>query len=148
VHETIYKIAKIYEEFGIKFKNWERYQAGNLEGRVLIVPPWVKNSRMIDNIPKKRVAILTGWALDHGAKEYFGVDEAIPLSDHADFSELMEYVRKARPQKVYTVHGFPEFVRFLQEAGYDAEPLKEGTKVKTTFSRELLLNYDLFASNY
>jgi Cft2 family RNA processing exonuclease len=148
VHETIYKIAKIYEEFGIKFKNWERYQVRKMEGRVLIVPPWAKNSRMIDNIPRKRVAILTGWALDSGAKDYFGVDEAIPLSDHADFSELMGYVRKAQPQKVYTVHGFPEFVRFLQEADYDAELLKESTRVKTNFSKELLLNYDLFASNY
>jgi len=148
VHGTIYNIAKIYEEFGIKFKNWEHYQAENMEGRVLIVPPWAKKFRMIENIPRKRVAILTGWALDSKAKDYFGVDEAIPLSDHADFSELMEYVRKAQPQKVYTVHGFPEFVQFLQEAGFDAEPLKESTKVNTTFRKELLLNYDLFVSNY
>jgi Cft2 family RNA processing exonuclease len=148
VHGTIHKIAKIYEEFGVKFKNWEGYQAGNMEGRVLIVPPWAKKFRMLENIPRKRVAILTGWALDSGAKDHFGVDEAIPLSDHADFPELLEYAKKAQPQKVYTVHGFPEFVGFLKGEGFDAEQLKESTEVKTTFSKELLLNYDLFDGNY
>jgi Cft2 family RNA processing exonuclease len=112
---------------------------------VLIAPPWVKRSQMIGNIPRKRIAILTGWAMDPGAKNYYGVDEAIPLSDHADFSELMEYVKKAQPEKIYTVHGFTEFVRFLREEKFDAEPLKESTKVNKTFSKELLANYDLFA---
>lgn len=69
------------------------------------------------------------------------------MSDHADFSELMEYVKKAQAKKIYTVHGFPDFAQFLREAAFDAEQLKESTKVMTTFSKELLLNYDLFASN-
>lgn len=144
VHQAIFKIAKIYEEFGIKFKNFEHYQAEDLEGKVLIVPPYVRRSRMIDKIPKKRVAILTGWAIDSGCKNWFGVDEAFPLSDHADFSELMEYAKLAEPQKIYTVHGFPEFSDFLRKEGFDAEPLKESTKVTKTFGKELLLNYDLF----
>jgi Cft2 family RNA processing exonuclease len=145
VHGSIYNIAKIYEEFGIKFRNYQRYQAGNLEGSVLIAPPWVKRSQMIENIPRKRLAILTGWAMDPGAKDYYGVDQAIPLSDHADFSELIQYVKKAQPEKIYTVHGFTEFVRYLKEEGFDAEPLKESSRVKTTFSKEVLANYDLFA---
>lgn len=99
---------------------------------------------MIENIPKKRIAILTGWATDSGSKGWFEVDEAIPLSDHADFSELMEYARKADPQKIYTVHGFPEYSEYLRKEGFDAEQLKESTKVDKTFSKELLLNYDLF----
>ncbi len=144
VHGTITPLAKIYEDFGVKFKNWEHYQSGNLEDRVLIVPPWVRNSRMIDNIARKRIAMLTGWAIDHQAEARFGVDEAIPLSDHADFSELMEYVTKAKPEKIYTVHGFPEFVDHLKKAGFDAEPLKESTNVNAVLSKELVVNYDLF----
>ncbi len=77
VHGSIYNIAKIYEKCGVKFKNYQRYQAGNLEDRVLIAPPWVKRSRMLENISRKRMAVLTGWALDQGAKNYFGADEAI-----------------------------------------------------------------------
>ncbi|UCB53431.1 MAG: MBL fold metallo-hydrolase [Candidatus Zixiibacteriota bacterium] len=145
VHGTIYNMARIYEEFGVRFKNYEHYQAGNLEGKVLIAPPSVRKSHMIENIPRKRMTVLTGWAMDKGTRYFNGVDEAIPLSDHADFPELLEYVRKAQPKKVYTVHGFAELVQSLREKGFDAEPLRQTTKIESTFSKELLTNYDLFA---
>jgi Cft2 family RNA processing exonuclease len=145
VHGTIYNMAKIYEELGVRFKKYEHYRAGDLEGKVLIAPPSVRKSPMIENIPRKRTAVLTGWAMDRGARYFNGVDQAIPLSDHADFSELLEYVRKARPKKVYTVHGFADFVESLREMGFDAEPLKRNTKIESTFSKEVLTNYDLFA---
>lgn len=150
VHGTIFDLSKIYEEFGIRFKNYKLFKAENLEGRVLIVPPWVRGSAMIKNIPKKRMAVLTGWALDSGIKNLFGTDEAFPLSDHADYKELMEYARLAEPKKIYTVHGFPEFPDFLRKEGFDAEQLKEGAEATKTFStetrlgKEVLLNYDLF----
>lgn len=150
IHGTIFDLTRIYEEFGVKFKNYEACakhpsdKARDLEGKVLIVPPWVKASRMIKKIPKKRIAILTGWALDSGIKNLFGADEAFPLSDHADFSELTEYARLAEPKKIYTVHGFSEFPDFLRTEGFDAEPLKESTKIGRAFTKELLLNNDLF----
>ena len=127
------------------FKNYENYQAGSLEGKVLIAPPSVRKSGMMQNIPRKRVAMLTGWALDKRARYFNGADQAIPFSDHADFPELLEYVKKAQPRKVYTVHGFAEFVQFLREKGYDAEPLNQSTRVESCFDKELLTNYDLFA---
>ncbi len=143
VHSSICKLATVYEEFGVKFRNYELYSPGSLNGRVLIAPPWAKRTRMIQNIPRKRTALLTGWALDGKSKNWYGVDKLFPLSDHADYSELMEYVKEANPAKIYTVHGFREFVDHLKEAGYDAEELK--TKGKSfKLNKELLLNYDLF----
>ena len=100
---------------------------------------------MLENIRRKRTAVLTGWAMDRGTRYFNGVDQAIPLSDHADFSELVEYVRKARPKKVYTVHGFTEFVNSLRDRGFDGEPLRKTTKVEGKVSKEVLTNYDLFA---
>jgi putative mRNA 3-end processing factor len=53
--------------------------------------------------------------------ETLGVDKAFPLSDHADFNGLMEIVRETNPEKVFTVHGFPEeFSRELRRLGYDS----------------------------
>lgn len=143
VHGSILKLASVYEEFGVKFRNYVPYRPENLKGRVLIAPPWAKRTRMILNIPRKRTALLTGWAIDSRAKNRYGVDKLFPLSDHADFSELLEYVKKANPAKVYTVHGFREFVDHLKEEGFDAEELKRrGRGFK--LNKELLLNYDLF----
>lgn len=143
VHGSICKLASVYEEFGIKFKNYVPYRAENLKGRVLIAPPWTKNSRMILNIPRKRTAVLTGWAMDGRARNWYGADKLFPLSDHADFSELLEYVKKANPAKIYTVHGFTGFVDHLREQGFDAQELKKTGK-SFKFSKELLLNHDLF----
>jgi Cft2 family RNA processing exonuclease len=147
VHGAILNLARIYEELGVKFKNFRPCRAGDLEERVLIVPPQVRGSAMIRNIPRKRTAVLTGWAVDSGIRNLYGVDDAFPLSDHADFSELTEYARLAEPKKIYTMHGFPEFPGFLRKEGFDAEQLKENTKVGRTLSKEVLLNYDLFVQN-
>ncbi len=143
VHGSICKLASVYEEFGVKFRNYLPYSPQNSKGRVLIAPPWAKRTRMIANLPRKRTALLTGWAVDPGAKSRYGVDRLFPLSDHADFSELLEYVKRVNPAKIYTVHGFKEFVTHLRDKGFDAEELnKKGHNFK--LSKELLLNYDLF----
>ena len=36
---------------------------------------------------------VTGWAMDQNAKYRLGVDYALPLSDHADYDQLIETVR-------------------------------------------------------
>ena len=51
------------------------------------------------------------------------MDEMIGLSDHADFGELLEYVQRARPRKVYTVHGDAAFAGYLRQRGFDAQHL-------------------------
>ena len=145
VHSSILKLASVYQRFGIKFKNCYRYYSRDLKGKVLLTPPWLRNSKMINNIPKKRIAMLTGWALDPGAKGTYGADEVIPLSDHADFWELTQYVKKASPQKIYTLHGFTEFVSHLRALGYDAERLEPKAK-PYKLGKELLSNYDLFSN--
>ena len=145
VHEAIFRIAKIYEEFGVRFKNYKLLEDGDHSDRVLILPPQAKRSRTLERIRPKRVAFLSGWAMDGGRRHYSQADEAIPLSDHADFSELIEYVKRAKPDKIYTVHGFSEFVKFLKEKGYDAESVKEKSTIEPVFTKELLTNYDLFA---
>ena len=143
VHGSICKLTSVYEEFGVKFKNYLPYSPHNSKGRIIIAPPWAKKTRMITSLPRKRTALLTGWAVDSGAKSRYGVDRLFPLSDHADFSELLEYVKRANPAKIYTVHGFKEFVNHLKEAGYDAEELnRKGQNFK--LNKELLLNHDLF----
>jgi hypothetical protein len=48
------------------------------------------------------------------------------LSDHADFPDLIEFVKQVAPKKVYTLHGFAaEFAQTLRDLGYDAQPLSE-----------------------
>ncbi|MFQ5824448.1 MAG: MBL fold metallo-hydrolase RNA specificity domain-containing protein [bacterium] len=129
VHGTIAQLANIYEEFGMGFGRWEKYNKDKVAGKVLVIPPKAVRTRMIERIPKKKSVFLSGWAVHPGTKDRYGVDEALPLSDHADFEGLIEYVKKVNPQKIYTTHGFEEFSYYLRQLGYDAQPLKKVTQL-------------------
>ena len=65
--------------------------------------------------------MITGWALDPGARFRYRCDAAFPLSDHADFADLLRFVELVNPKKVLTVHGFAEdFARTLRQRGIEA----------------------------
>jgi Cft2 family RNA processing exonuclease len=144
LHGAVYNLVKIYEKFEVKFKNYEQYEHGNLKDKVLICPPWSRKHKMVDELTHKKTAFLSGWGMDNGAKYSFGADEVFPLSDHADFKELLQYAKEANPEKIYVVHGFKEFVEHLKKLGFDAEELKQGVMFDKGLSKEILLNYDLF----
>jgi DNA ligase-1 len=86
LHGSVYQMTRIYEEFGQSFCKYERYKANEVAGKVLICPPSANRSRMLEKIAEKRVAMISGWALDPNAIYRYQVDAAFPLSDHADYT--------------------------------------------------------------
>jgi Cft2 family RNA processing exonuclease len=122
-------VVKNYEACGVTFKHYEPFTLDDLFGKVVLLPPYLARTRVVSRIPNRRTAVMTGWAMDPDARERFGVDEAIPMSDHADFAELLEYVERARPSRIYTVHGTADFARHLRSRGFQAEHLAPGTQL-------------------
>ncbi|HEY5743839.1 MAG TPA: MBL fold metallo-hydrolase, partial [Terrimicrobiaceae bacterium] len=121
LHPSIAKIAKVYKEFGIAFPPYAQFEAAEAVGHVLICPPSVNGSRMLQTLRRPRTAALTGWAIDLGAIHRLQVDAAFPLSDHADYNDLLRYVETVRPHRVLTLHGFAqEFARDLRSHGIEA----------------------------
>lgn len=126
----VLRVVRLYEDCGVTFGRYEPLGHGdNLHGKVVIVPPHAARMRLMARIPNRRTAVLTGWALEPGAAARYGADEAIAWSDHADFTELCRYVRQARPSRVYTVHGPPDFARYLCREGIRAEHLAPGVQL-------------------
>lgn len=93
-------------------------------GHVVIAPP---NASQIDALRQRagcRTAMVSGWGLDKAAKYRYRVDEVFPLSDHADYPELLQTVESVQPRVIYTVHGFTrEFAADLRRRGHDARAL-------------------------
>ena len=52
---------------------------------------------------------------------YNDCDLVLPLSDHADFDELVRTARESGARKVWTTHGPASFAHHLRAAGIDAE---------------------------
>lgn len=90
-------------------------------GHVIIAPPNAIRSKLLRGVKLKRTAMLTGWALQPGSKFRYRVDEVFPLSDHADHPGLLECIKRVRPKKILTVHGYArEFASELRSRGMDA----------------------------
>ena len=136
LHGSVHQMTRIYEQFGQSFCEYERYNANHVAGKVLICPPSVNRSRMLEKIREKRVAMISGWAVDPNAIYRYQVDAAFPLSDHADYPDLIRYVELVKPERVLTLHGFAaEFARDLRERGIEAWALSGENQMELGFAK-------------
>jgi Cft2 family RNA processing exonuclease len=129
VHGAIFHNNCVYEELGVKLGAYRRYAAEDFHGPkalelrergVLIAPPQVARSGFVTRFENPCRIIMSGWALLKNAIYRYGVDHALPLSDHADFDELLKLVERVRPRKIFTHHGYREFAETLRRMGLDA----------------------------
>ena len=121
LHAHGYKLTQRYAELGMKLPPYALLNTGAYAGHVIIAPPVSGQSEPLTWIHPKRTAVATGWAMDRGAIYRHDCDAAFPLSDHADFPDLLAFVEKVQPKLVYTLHGFArEFAATLRARGVEA----------------------------
>jgi DNA ligase-1 len=121
LHGTISKLVPIYREEGIAFPEFAEWDPSKSSGHVLLCPPTTAGSRAMAAVKKRRVAAVTGWALDPGAIHRLRCDAAFPLSDHAGYDDLLRHVEHVNPRRVLTLHGFAsEFAADLRARGIEA----------------------------
>ena len=133
IHAAGHRMCEVYRELGQSLPpagKLGKISEEKVRGHVLIVPPSVARGKEVKALQSRKVAVVTGWALDRGAIYRYGCDEAFALSDHADYGELIEMVERVKPKEVRTVHGFSkEFAMDLQERGYRAWALEGETQM-------------------
>lgn len=134
LHESVWEMTAIHRELDSDFPAGSvRFKASAARGHVVVFPPNASASSALEKIGPRRTAILTGWALDPGAKYRMRCDEAFPLSDHADYDELLRYVDLVQPKRVLTVHGFAaEFATDLRRRGIEAWALAQDNQLELT----------------
>jgi DNA ligase-1 len=105
-------------------------------GHVVIAPPHSVLKELLKGLKSKRIAMLSGWALQPGAGFRYRVDAMIPFSDHADHPGLMECIQRVRPRRILTVHGFDkEFAAELRSRGMDAWSAAGGDQLELPIPR-------------
>jgi len=121
LHPQTVKMTEIYERLGVVFPAYRTFQATEVKGHVVICPPQTDQSAWLKKIKGHRTAAITGWATDPTAVYRYQCQAAFPLSDHADFADLLRFVELVQPRRVYTVHGYvEEFAQTLRERGFEA----------------------------
>ena len=134
MHPVVARISSIYERNGIDlgtYEVWGRQESlfghrstTDLRGKALIVPPHMTSE--IRRVPHRETVALTGWAL-HGTRD---ADHGLPLSDHADFRELIAFAEESRAGVIYVTHGSKRFAEELRRRGIRAEFLRKKPQMR------------------
>jgi putative mRNA 3-end processing factor len=122
-HPAIYAISRIYQSCGIDLGDASEFSGQPLLGHAVVTLPRTAREFRLPGLKRTVSIAVTGWAKDANAKYRLGVDHALPLSDHADFDQLIETVRRVAPREIYCTHGPHEFVDHLCDLGFNAYPL-------------------------
>lgn len=131
VHKSIWEMTRAVAPLIGKLPEYRLFDAAEARGHVLLFPPSNGRSIAIKKLKVCRTAMLTGWALQPGAKFRYQVDEIFPLSDHADYPELIETVEEVKPRRVWLVHGYTrEFAADLRTRGYEAWTLEAADQLE------------------
>lgn len=123
VHPSVEAVCRLYEAMGVPLPPY-RLLSSDLAPGVVICPPHARREPLLAGLRAPRLAFVSGWAVDPSLRFRMGVDAAFCLSDHADYDELLEYVRRVGARRIYTVYGFAaDLAADLRARGYDARPL-------------------------
>lgn len=131
VPDRIADLADVYRRHGVKLRYRrasELSEAERTDARVYVVPrSWLREPPdEVAWLNGARTAYVSGWCTMYDFTRSYGLDAQFPLSDHADFENLLEFVAHCRPRRVYTVYSHAgelakEIARRLK---IRAEPLK------------------------
>jgi putative mRNA 3-end processing factor len=122
-HRVVYEVSRIYEACGVDLGDFGLYEGQPLDGHAIITLPRAAREFRLPGLGKTVSIAVTGWAKDEATKYRLGVDHALPLSDHADYDQLVETVRRVEPREIFCTHGPPEFADHLRDLGFNAYPL-------------------------
>ena len=135
VHGAVYNVHQALIDSGWKLPHVERVYpdtAKNLmQGNIIIAPPSAEGTPWMKKFSPYSVGICSGWMMVRGNSRRKNADAGFALSDHADWSGLLQAVKATGAEKVFATHGFQSaFSRYLTENGIEAG------EVKTEFGGE------------
>ncbi len=118
----IERLSAVYRQFGVAVSP-RIFDGTFLPNEVGIFPP---HRPPVVRSVRLETAALTGWALEPWGARRAGADVAFPISDHADFDELMAYAAQSGAREILTVYGHAAtLAKHLKRAGLFARSINE-----------------------
>ncbi len=119
-HPKVFEVSQVYRACGVDLGDMHLYPREHLPGHAVVVPPRFQRAGLLPKIGRPVTFAVTGWAMHPATQRRLSVDHAIPLSDHADFDELLEAAQRVQPEVIYCTHGPGGFAEHLRAAGFRA----------------------------
>ncbi len=125
LHSESWRMTRHCASLGLAVPPHGRLGSVDAAGHVVLMPPTAK---LPVAVRPARTAVVTGWAVESSCRFRARTDAAFPLSDHADYGELLELVERVQPRRICTVHGFArEFAATLRARTRRARARPAGT---------------------
>ena len=124
-HPLVYEISRIYSACHCDLGDYALYSPDEIEGAAVVAPPRSQKLAGLRGLIGSTTVSVTGWAHNTGARRGFGfrTDHAVPLSDHADYNDLLYCIERVQPKTIYCTHGPKSFAEHLRGLGHDARLL-------------------------
>lgn len=128
-HGATQRLNRAYRESGVDLPKTVYAKSiskkSEFAGSLILAPPSALASTWLKRFGPTSTGFASGWMIVRGARRRKAVDRGFVLSDHADWDELQTAVKASEAETVFVTHGYiEEFVRWLNENGYNAKPLK------------------------
>ena len=123
-HPAAFAVSQAYVACGVDLGDFQLFSPALVPGRAVVTLPQRSPRFRLAGIRLPVSIACTGWAIHGSIKYQWGVDYGVPLSDHADFDELVETAARVGASEIYCVHGPREFVDHLRARGFDARPVQ------------------------
>jgi len=114
-----------YRETGVPLPPTQYASAENAKahkGKALVIaPPSAIGSPWVRKFSPLSSGIASGWMQVRGFRRRRSADRGFVLSDHVDWSGLMQTIEETGRQRVIATHGYTRpLVRYLNERGMEA----------------------------
>lgn len=130
-HRLIHAVSRVYESCGVRLGKFDLLDPENVPpGSAVVVPPRMHRPGHLPRVRRQVTVAVTGWAAQPAARYRWGVDHAIPLSDHADYDDLFAAVERVSPRVIYCTHGPDSFADCLRRRGFNAYPLGKACQLR------------------
>jgi putative mRNA 3-end processing factor len=125
VHGSLIEAIEIYRQAGVRMveirRAAEEARGRSFAGELIVAPLSARGTLWMRRFGDHSSAFASGWMRLRGARRRRAYDRGFPLSDHADWDDLLGTVRETGAERVYVTHGYTEpLARHLQEIGLDA----------------------------
>ena len=91
-------------------------------GALVLAPPSALGSTWARRFGPQESAFASGWMQLRGVRRRRAGDRGFVISDHADWSGLLNTIKATSAENIYVTHGYTDiFTRYLNENGWNAQ---------------------------
>ena len=121
LHGALEGMCALYEAFGIDLGPLEPVAQGDADrfaGKIVLAPPSAMSDRWSRRLADPVRAFASGWMRVRARARQRNVELPLVISDHADWSELIETIRESCAEEIWVTHGREDaLVHQIREMG-------------------------------